>query len=39
MGKNHKRGLKARNMKARGNALGKATVTIPGPERALQNPI
>ena len=32
------RGLKARNMKAQGNALGKATVIIPSPERAAQSP-
>jgi len=38
MGENQKRGLKARNMKAQGNALGKATVLIPSPERAAQNP-
>jgi len=38
MGKNQIRGLKARNMKAQGNALGKATGMIPSPERASQNP-
>jgi len=38
MVKNQMPGLKARNMKAQGNALGKATVMIPSPERASQNP-
>jgi hypothetical protein len=30
-------GLKAQNMKAQGNALGKVTATIPSPARASQN--
>jgi len=36
MGENQMCGLKARDMKAQGNALGKANVLIPSPERASQ---
>ena len=36
-GSNAVGGLKARNMKAQGNALGNVTVMIPSPARASQN--